>query len=76
VVLARLPTLDESGVVIRQTVGREPYRGSIFPVFRSEAPILPMWAPELLLRRPVLRTRVRGLRAAPPPRVLPGVRRE
>jgi hypothetical protein len=45
-VLARLPTLDESGVAVRQTSGQDPIGGSIFPVYQSEAPSLLMWPPE------------------------------
>jgi hypothetical protein len=79
VVLARLPTLDESGVVVRQTSGWEPGTptgGSIFQVHQSEAPNLLMWPLECPLQAPVPRTRERGLHAAPPLRTPPGGRRE
>jgi hypothetical protein len=73
-VLARLPTLDESGVAIRQTDGRNPHRGIHIPCVPFGGP--QMWAPELLLRPPVPRTRARGLQVAPPLRTPPGGRRE
>ena len=44
-VLARLPTLDESGVAVRQTGGWDPHRGSIFPVHQSKVPNLLMCPP-------------------------------
>jgi hypothetical protein len=75
-VLAWLPTLDESGVAIRQTGGRDPHRGSIFSVYRPEVPSPPMLALELPLRPLAPRTRAKGLRAALPLGVPPGGRRE
>jgi hypothetical protein len=75
VMLAWLPTLDESGVAIRQTSGRDPHQGSVFPVYRLGAPSPPMWAPELPPWPPAPRTRARGLRAALPLRVPLGGRR-
>jgi hypothetical protein len=47
VILGWLPTLDESGVAVRQTGGQDPHRGiQIFGV-RTEVLSLPMPAPEL-----------------------------
>jgi hypothetical protein len=46
-ILGWLPTLDESGVAVRQTGGQDPHRGiQIFGV-RTEVLSLPMPAPEL-----------------------------
>jgi hypothetical protein len=74
--LAWLPTLDESGVAIRQTCGQDPHRGIHIPGVppggsqptnaSSRAPPWPI-AP---------RTRAKGLRAALLLRVPPGDRRE
>jgi hypothetical protein len=75
-VLSWLPTLDESGVAVRQTGGRDPTEGSIFPVYRPKVPSPPMRAPELPPRPPTPRTRAKGLRAALPLRAPPGGRRE
>jgi hypothetical protein len=66
VVLAWLLTLDESGMAIRQTGGRDPTGGSIFLVYRSKVPSPPMRAPELPPWPPAPRTRAKGLRAALP----------
>jgi hypothetical protein len=46
-ILDSLSTLDESGVAIRQTSGRDPHRGFRSPVYRPEVPGPPMSAPEL-----------------------------
>jgi hypothetical protein len=75
-VLAWLPTLDESGVAIRQTGGQDPHWGSIFLVYRPEVPSPPMRAPELPPQPPAPRTRAKGLRAALPLRVAQGGRKE
>jgi hypothetical protein len=64
-ILATLPTLDESGVAVRQTGGRDPHRG----IRISDAPaggpqsagVAPAPPPEL---------------PAPPPRAAPGCRRK
>jgi hypothetical protein len=75
-ILAMLPTLDDSGVAVRQTGGRDPHRGIRIsdapvggpsPPVRHPAPI-PPWplAPW---------TRAKGLQAVPPSQVAPGVRR-
>jgi hypothetical protein len=76
VVLAQLPTLDESGVAVRQTGGRDPHRGIHIPGASVDGPSQLMWPPEFLLQSPVPRTRVRGPQAAPPPRTPPGCRRK
>jgi hypothetical protein len=39
VILVMLPTLDESGVAVRQTGGRDPTVGSGSPMHRLEAPV-------------------------------------
>jgi hypothetical protein len=51
-VLARLPTLDESGVAVRQTGGRDPHRGIHIPGTPAGgphptdvAPRVPPWDP-------------------------------
>jgi hypothetical protein len=64
-VLAQLPTLDESGVAVRQTGGRDPHQGSIFLVHQPEAPSLLMWPLGCFMWAPVPRTRARSLYAAP-----------
>jgi hypothetical protein len=75
-VLATLPTLDESGVVVHQTGGRDPLRGIWIPGVSVGGPqptglalvSVPPWplAPW---------TRAKGLQATPPPQVAPGARR-
>jgi hypothetical protein len=77
VVLSWLPTLDESGVAVHQTGGRDPHRGINIPGVPaggpqpadagSRAPPPP--------RPPAPRTRAKGLRAALPLRAPPGGRR-
>jgi hypothetical protein len=75
-ILASLPTLDESGVAVRQTGGRDPHRG----IRISDAPAggpqpagagskAPPWPLASL-------TRVKGLQVAPPPWVAPWGRRK
>jgi hypothetical protein len=75
-ILATLPTLDESGVAVRQIGGRDPHRGIRIsdapaggpsPPVRPPAPT-PPWPPAPW-------TRVKGLQAAPPPQVNPRGRR-
>jgi hypothetical protein len=73
-VLARLPTLDESGVAVRQTSGRDPIGGSIFLVHQPEAPSLLMWPPGSPLWAPAPRARARSLHVAPLPRTSLGGR--
>jgi hypothetical protein len=75
-VLARLPTLDESGVEVRQIGGRDPYRGIHIPGAPVGGPQSADVAPESPQRAPVPRIRSRGLHAAPPLRTSPGGRRE
>jgi hypothetical protein len=78
-ILVTLPTLDESGVTVRQTGGRTPTAGSKSLTRQLEAPSLLAWLPapppELLApppRPPAPWTRARGLQAAPPPQAAPG----
>jgi hypothetical protein len=71
-VLAQLPTLDESGVAVHQTGGRDPHRGIRIPGAPVGGPNQLMWPPEFLLQSPVPRTRARGPQAAPPLRTPPG----
>jgi hypothetical protein len=72
--LASLPTLDESGMAVRQTGGRDPHRGIRIPLRRLKAPSLPAWLPvpppELPAPPPWLPApwiRAKGPQAAPPP---------
>jgi hypothetical protein len=83
VVLATLPTLDESGVAVRQTGGRDPHRGiRIFdapaggPQSAGVAPSTPVVAPSAPAVAPALWTRAKGLQAVPPPQVAPRGRRK
>jgi hypothetical protein len=46
-VLARLPTLDESGVTVRQTGGRDPHRGIHIPGAPGGAPQLANVSPRV-----------------------------
>jgi hypothetical protein len=75
VILATLPTLDASGVAVRQISGRAPTAGSGSPMHRLEVPSLPVWLLALPLWPPATWTRVKGLQAAPPLQVAPGGRR-
>jgi hypothetical protein len=75
-VLAQLPTLDESGVAVHQTGGRDPHRGIRIPGAPVGGPNQLMWPPEFLLQSLVPRTRARGSQAAPPLRTPPGGRRK
>ena len=76
VILATLPTLDDSGVVVRQTGGRDPLRG----IWISDAPargpqptgVAPSANPTVA---PALWTRAKGLQAVPLPQVALGGRR-
>jgi hypothetical protein len=47
VILDWLPTLDESGIAVRQTGGRDPHRGIQIPGVPAEVPGPPMPALEL-----------------------------
>jgi hypothetical protein len=82
-ILATLPTLDESSVVVRQTDGPDPHRGIWISDGRPEAPKLSAWLPVPPLELPALPswppapwTRAKGLQAAPPPQVALGCRRK
>jgi hypothetical protein len=75
-ILASLPTLDESGVAVRQTGSRDPTTGSRSPTCRLEAPSPLVRAPELPPRPLAPWTRSKGLQVAPPPRVAPRGRRK
>jgi hypothetical protein len=76
-VLATLPTLDESGVAVRQTDGRTPSAGSRSLVYQLGVPSPPVG---LLVQvppwPPAPWTRARDLQAAPLPQVAPGGRRK
>jgi hypothetical protein len=72
-ILATLSTLDESGVVVRQTGGRDPHRGIRIsdvpargPQPAGVAPSAPAVAPSAPW------TRAKGLPAVPPPQATPG----
>jgi hypothetical protein len=75
-VVARLPTLDESGVAICQTGGRDPHRGIHIPGVPVGGPQPADVGSRAPPAPPVPRTRARGLQVAPPLRVPPGGRRE
>jgi hypothetical protein len=66
-ILATLPTLDESGVAVRQTGGGDPHHGIRIFDRRLEAPSLPAWLPAPPPRSPAPWTRAKGLQAVPPP---------
>ena len=67
-ILATLPTLDESGVAIRQTGGRDPHRGiGISDAPAGVAPSAPARASRASAVAPAPWTRAEGLQAAPPP---------
>jgi hypothetical protein len=75
--LATLPTLDESGVAVRQTGGRDPLRRIQILVYRLGVPSplmgllvpVPPWPPAPWIG-------ARDLQAAPPPQVVPGGQRK
>jgi hypothetical protein len=73
--LATLPTLDERGVAVRQTGGRDPTVGSGFQMHQLEVPSPPVRLLAPPSWPPAPWTRVKGLQAAPPPQVAPGRRR-
>jgi hypothetical protein len=73
-VLAPLPTLDDSGVAVHQTGGRDPFMGSRSLVYQLGVPSPPVRPLVPVLPRPLAPwTRARGLQAVPPPQVVPGV---
>jgi hypothetical protein len=82
-ILATLPTLDESGVAVRQTGGRNPHRGIQIsdaldggPQSTSVAPSASARASHASVAAPTPWTRAKGLQAAPPPQAAPGCRRK
>jgi hypothetical protein len=82
-ILATLSTLDESGVVVRQTGGRDPHRGIQIsdapargPQTAGVAPSAPARASRASTVAPAPWTMAKGLQAAPPPRAAPGCRRK
>jgi hypothetical protein len=76
-VLATLPTLDESGVVVRQTGGRDPLHGIQIPGVPAGGPSPPVGLLVLVPPRPPPPwTGARDLQAAPPPQVAPSGRRK
>ena len=75
-ILATLPTLDDSGMAVRQTGGRDPLHG----IWISDAPAGgPQPAGVAPSANPVVAlapwTRAKGLQAVPPPQVAPGGQR-
>jgi hypothetical protein len=70
--LATLPTLDERGVTVRQTGGRDPHRG----IQISDAPVggpqIVGVAPSAPAGAPTPWTRAKGLQVAPPPQAALG----
>jgi hypothetical protein len=82
-ILAMLPTLDESGVAVRQTGGRDPHRGIQIsdasaggPQSVGMAPSAPARASRASAVAPAPWTRAKELQAAPPPQAAPGCRRK
>jgi hypothetical protein len=75
-VLARLPTLDESGVAIRQTDGRDPHRGIHIPGAPVGGPQPADVGPRAHPAAPSSSDKGKGLQVAPPLRTPPGGRRE
>jgi hypothetical protein len=65
-ILATLPTLDESGVAVRQTGGWDPHRGIRSPMRRLEVPSLPVWHPAPPPWPLAPWRRAKGLQAVPP----------
>jgi hypothetical protein len=77
--LAKLPTLDERGVAVRQTGGRDPHREiqiSDAPVGGPQtagmAPSAPAGAAHVPVVAPTPWTRAKGLQVAPPPQAALG----
>jgi hypothetical protein len=72
-VLAMLPTLNESGMAVRQTGGRDPLCGIQIPGVPAGVPSPPVRPLVPVLPRPSAPwTRAKGLQASPPPQVVPG----
>jgi hypothetical protein len=82
-ILAMLPTLDESGMSVRQTGGRDPHRGiriSDAPIGGPQSAGVAPSAPARASRASVVAlapwTRAKGLQVAPPPQAAPECRRK
>jgi hypothetical protein len=82
-ILATLPTLDESGVAVRQTGGQDHHRGIRIsdapaggPQSAGVAPSAPARASRTSDAAPTPWTKARGLQAALPPQVASGCRRK
>jgi hypothetical protein len=82
-ILATLSTLDESGVAVRQTGGRDPHRGIRIsdapaggPQTAGVAPSAPARASRASPAAPAPWTRAKGLQAAPSPQAALGCRRK
>jgi hypothetical protein len=82
VILATLPTLDERGIGVRQTGGRDPHRGiriSDAPVGGAQTagmtPSAPAGASRAPATPPTPWTKAKGLQVAPPPQAAPGCQR-
>jgi hypothetical protein len=81
--LDSLPTLDESGMAVRQTGGRDPHRRIQIFDAPAGAPSLPAWLPAPLPELPAPLPwapapwiRAKGLQVAPSPEAAPGCRRK
>jgi hypothetical protein len=75
-VLSWLPTLDESGMAVRQTGGRDPHQGIRIPGVSAGGSQPADAGSRAPPTAPTPRTRAKGLRAALPLRAPPGGRRE
>jgi hypothetical protein len=73
VILATLPTFDESGVAVRQTGGWDPHHGIRISDAPAGGPKSVGVAPSALAAAPAPWTRAKGLQAVPPPQVVLGV---
>jgi hypothetical protein len=76
VILAMLPTFDESGVAVRQTDDRNPHHGIRISDAPAGGPQSAGVAPSAPITPPAPWTRARGLQAVPPPQVASGGRRK
>jgi hypothetical protein len=75
-ILATLPTLDDNGVAVRQTGGRDPHRGIWISDAPTGGPSPPVWLTAPIPPWPPAPwTRAKGLQAVPLPQVAPGGRR-
>jgi hypothetical protein len=76
VILATLPTLDDSGVAVRQIGDRNPLRGIQIPGVPAGGPQPASGAPSAdPAMAPSPMDKGKGLQAAPPPQVTPGGQR-